>query len=378
MSETKRILVINTGSTSSKVALYENETAVITENIKADPEVCRNSVRCMQQLPERRRNIQDFIERNKIDMTTIDMISCRGGNTGPYEGGAYLVNELMVNYAKYAATSNHPSAISCVLGFELGEKYGIPSIIYDGVHVDEMAPIAQVTGIPGIKINTGSHVLNPRAVARAVAKKQGRKLEDCRFIVAHLGGGISITAILGGKLVDYDNEYLGPMSPERAGILPSVPLAKLCYSGKYTLDEMLKLISGRGGFAAHLGTTDALDVENRALAGEEKPKFLYDAMCYQLSKKIAEMSAVFCGKVDNIIFTGSLARSQYIIDYCKERVGHIAPFEVIPGEMEMDALAGGAYRVLTGEEEAKPFHILPAGYATEEEFNAFVAAQPAL
>lgn len=374
----KKILVINTGSTSTKIALYEDDKAVITENLRVDPNVTQNAIRCMDQLPERRRNIDEFIQRNNIDMTTIDMISCRGGNTGPYEGGAYTVNELMVNYAKYAATSNHPSAISCVIGFELGEKYGIPSIIYDGVHTDEVQPVARPTGMPGIYFNTGSHVLNPRAVARKAAKDQGRKFEDCRFIVVHLGGGISVISILGGRIVDYDNEYLGPMSPERTGLLPSVPLAKLCYSGKYTLDEMLKKISGQGGFAALLGTTDGLEIEKRMAAGDEEAIFYYDAMCYQLSKKIAEQSAVFFGKVDNIIFTGSLARSQYIIDYCKERVGHIAPFIVIPGEMEMEALAGGALRVLNGEEEAKKFDILPAGYASAEDFMAFAAAQPEL
>ena len=374
----KKILVINTGSTSTKIALYEDDKAVITENLRVDPNVTQNAIRCMDQLPERRRNIDEFIQRNNIDMTTIDMISCRGGNTGPYEGGAYTVNELMVNYAKYAATSNHPSAISCVIGFELGEKYGIPSIIYDGVHTDEVQPVARPTGMPGIYFDTGSHVLNPRAVARKAAKDQGRKFEDCRFIVVHLGGGISVISILGGRIVDYDNEYLGPMSPERTGLLPSVPLAKLCYSGKYTLDEMLKKISGQGGFAALLGTTDGLEIEKRMAAGDGDAIFYYDAMCYQLSKKIAEQSAVFFGKVDNIIFTGSLARSQYIIDYCRERVGHIAPFIVIPGEMEMEALAGGALRVLNGEEKAKKFDILPEGYASAEDFMAFAAAQPEL
>lgn len=371
----KRILVINTGSTSTKVALYEDDRSIISENLKADPELVRTALTCLEQLPDRRRSVRDFIERNQIDLSTVDIISARGGCLPPCRGGAYMVNDFMVDVLKYAPSSMHASSIAAMIGQELANEFGVPCMIYDSVSTDEMSEIACISGIPDIVNNGGSHVLNPRMVARHVAETVlGKRYEDARIIVAHMGGGISITAHIGGRLVDYCNDYMGPMAPERSGSLPAGTLARLCYSGKYTAEEMNKLISGRGGLAAYLGTSDALEAENRALSGDEYAKLIYDAMCYQTAKKIGEIAPVFCGNVDRIVFTGSIARSEYTIEYIRPMVSFIAPIEVVPGEMEMEGLSGGALRVLRGEEEAKLYDLLPGGYGSKEEFYAYVGS----
>ena len=375
MSDKKRVLVINTGSTTTKVAVYENEDCIIKETIVIDPELTQKAKNCAAQLPERRRGIEEWIKNNNVDMSKIDIIAARGGAYGPYEGGAYKVNELMVNYAKYAPTTVHASSLSCMVGSVLSAEYNIPCVIYDGVYTDEMTDIARTSGWPGFGFNHGSHVLNPRAVARKVAEKQGKKYEEGNYIVAHLGGGISVTTHMGGKIVDYADEYVGAMCPERTGMLPTIDVVKMCFSGKYTEAEMYKKISGQGGLVAYLGTSDGLTIEKMIDSGDEKAKFYHTVMCYHVSKAIAQQAAVLCGKVDAIIFTGSLARDKYIIPYCRERIGFLGPIEVIPGEMEMEALAAGALRVLNGEEQAKEFNVLPEGFSTKEEFDAFVKAQ---
>ncbi|MGI5970545.1 MAG: butyrate kinase [Oscillospiraceae bacterium] len=366
-----RVFVINTGSTSTKCALFEDENCLVKESITTDPELVRNALKSIEQLPQRRKDVQSFIERNGIDLNTVDIISARGGPLANCEGGAYYVNQKMVDVLKYQPISQHASNLSSMLARELGLKYSKPAIIYDSVSTDEMDPIAKISGLPEVPINTGCHVLNPRAVGRYVAeKKLGKAYKDSRLIVCHMGGGITICAQRDGKLVDYVTDYTGPMSPERSGALPSGTFARLCFSGKYTADEVYKLVSGRGGLFAHLGTADALEVEKRAIAGEEPYKLIYDAMCYQISKRIGELAPVFKGDFDAIVFTGSLAKSDYIINYVKDRVGFLAPIIVVPGEMEMEALAGGALRVLRGEEEAKEYDILPKGISSWEEFYA--------
>lgn len=372
-----RIFVINTGSTSTKVALYENDECTISENLPADKELIRTALNPLDQLEDRRNSILNFISRHHIDMGTVDIISSRGGALPPCQGGAYEVNKFMIDVLKYAPLSTHASSLASMVGQELAEKYNIRHIIYDSVSTDEMSEIACISGIPDILNNAGSHVLNPRMVARYVAKKRlHKKYEDSRIIVAHMGGGISITAHIGGKIVDYCNDYMGPMSPERSGSLPAGTLVRLCYSGKYSRDEMIKKVSGQGGLTAYLGTADAIEVERRIAKGDKYAQLIYDAMCYQTGKKIGEIAPIFCGDIDTIIFTGSLAKSQYIIDYITNMVSFIAPIELVPGEMEMEGLASGALRVLRGEEDAKYYDLLPTGYESKEAFyDAFPEAQ---
>lgn len=368
MKDSKEIIVINTGSTSTKAALFEDENCLIKENLPADPELVRTALDCVEQLPHRREAVRDFITRHSIDMGSIDMISSRGGCLPPCEGGAYAVSDFMVDVLKYAPSTMHASSLAAMIGQELAKEFNVPHIIYDSVSTDEMSEIACVSGLPEIRNNLGAHMLNSRMVARHVAGKLGKKYEEGRFIVAHMGGGISVTAHIGGKMLDYINDTIGPMSPERSGALPSVALARLCYSGKYTAEEMYKRLAGNGGLLAYLGTSDALEVQRRIKDGDEYAKLVYDAMCYQIAKKIGEIAPVFRGEIDAIIFTGSLAKSDYVIDYVRPMVSFIAPIEIVPGEMEMEGLACGALRVLRGEEEAKTYDLLPAGFASREKF----------
>ena len=371
--EKKRIFVINVGSTSTKLALFEDEQYVVQESVREPDELIVNSLTCMDQLEGRRKTVGEFIARNAIDMNMVDMIAARGGSTEPCQGGAYAVNQLMVDTLRYAPATHHPSSLSPVLGSELAEKYDIPCIIYDAISTDETTEIARISGIPEITNNLGAHILNPRAVGHKVARQRGTTYAKSRFIIAHMGGGISVSAHMYGKIVDYADEYMGPMSPERAGCLPNVALVKLCYSNRYTQDEMLKHISGRGGLLAYLGTSDCVEIERRIRGGDEWAALHYEAMCYQIARKIAEISAVFCGRVDAIILTGALAHSDYIVSRVRERVEFIAPIEVVAGEMEMEALAGGALRVLRGEEAVKAYDIVPTGYDSVEAFYRALA-----
>jgi len=364
----EKIFVINCGSTSTKVALFEGDRCILKETLQEPTELTAGRLTPVDQLPERTETVENFIRRGGIDMSEIDILAVRGGMTASCQGGAYKVNQLMVDTLKYAPATNHSSSISPMIGDELSRQYGIPAVIYDAINTDEMDDIARISGLPEITNAQGSHVLNPRAVAYKVAEKLGMTYQQGRFIVAHMGGGISVTAHKYGRIVDYDDEYLGPMSPERSGCLPNLALVDLCYSSGMTRDEMRKHLSGKGGLLAYLGTSDVLEVLERIRSGDKYAELVFNAMCYQVAKKIAEISAVFSGEVDAIILTGAIAHSQYVVEKVSERVRFIAPIEVVPGEMEMEALAAGALRVLRGEEEAKEFDIVPTGYESVEAF----------
>ena len=375
MSEVKRIFVINTGSTATKVALFENDKCVIKENLREPAELTSTRLTPVDQLPERTKSVMDFLRRNNIDLSTVDAIAARGGMTASCQGGAYNVNKLMVDTLKYAPATNHASSLSPLIGDELSREYGIPCMIYDSINTDEMDDIARISGLPEITNAQGSHVLNPRAVARRVAEKMGMEYEQGRFIVAHMGGGISVTAHKYGKIVDYADEYIGPMSPERSGMLPNIALVALCYDSGMTKAEMLKHISGKGGLLAYLGTSDVQEVVERINNGDEYARLVLDAMAYQIAKKIGEIAVVFSGEVDAIIFTGGIAHSDYVLDQIIPRVKFIAPVERMPGEIEMEALAGGILRVLEGKEEAKEFDVVPTGYESVEAFYADLKAK---
>lgn len=370
MSDVKRIFVINTGSTSTKVALFENDKCVIKENLRESAELTSTRLTPVDQLPERTASVMEFIRRNNIDMHSVDAIAARGGMTASCNGGAYEVNKLMVDTLKYAPATNHASSLSPLIGDELSKRYNIPCMIYDSINTDEMDDIARISGLPEITNAQGSHVLNPRAVARKVAEKMGIEYEQGCFIVAHMGGGISVTAHKYGKIVDYADEYIGPMSPERSGMLPNIALVALCYDSGMTKAEMLKHISGKGGLLAYLGTSDVQEVVARIEAGDEYAQLVLDAMAYQIAKKIGEISVVFSGKVDAIILTGGIAHSDYVVNRVIDRVSFIAPVERMPGEIEMEALAGGILRVLEGREKAQVFNVLPTGYESIDAFYA--------
>ena len=279
----------------------------------------------------------------------------------------------MMNVVRYAPPQEHASNLGCLLGNALGKPYDKPVIIYDAPSTDEMEYYAKWTGIPEEPIVPANHVLNSRTVSRKVAREMGKEYEDCNFIVCHMGGGIGITAHKKGRIVDAVATDMGPMSPERAGRIPTNIMANLCYSGRYTKAEMKKYLLGGSGILAWLGTQNMLEVENRAKAGEEKVVKVFYTMAYQTAKGIGELAAALAGKVDRIILTGGLARADMFCDWIVELVNFIAPIARVPGEYEMEALAEGGLRVLEGLDVPKEYTVVPRGY---KDMDAFYEAFP--
>lgn len=366
----RRIFVINCGSTSIKLAIYEETQCVLKENLSMDMELITKYENNLQQLPERNRLIQEFLTRPGVEPETFDMVASRGGTPPECRTGAYAVNEWMLDVLTFAPKTPHVSSLSCMIGDPIAKKYNIPHIVYDCVNCDDRDEISKHTGIPGILFSGGTHVLNARATARKLAERMGKPLAETRFIVCHMGGGCSFNAVEGGRIIDYINDYRGVITPERSGNLPNNELIDLCYSGKYTRAEMQKLVMGRSGFYAYIGTSDAVAVEKMADEGNELAAWLYELMAYNVAKNIGALVPVFRGEFDAIILTGGMAYSRRLTNSIVDRVSCLGHVEIIPGEMEMEALALGGLRVLDGTEEAMEFDLMPAGFATKEEFYA--------
>lgn len=352
-----RILSINPGSTSTKIAIYENTKPVYQKNIKHSTDTIQSFDRIYDQYDFRRRAILDTLEEANITLESLDAVVGRGGMLKPIEGGTYKVNQEMLDYVKKAPRGEHASNLGCVLAKDLADEVHIPSFIVDPVAVDEMKDIARYTGIPEIKRQSLFHALNQKAVALKASKELERKYNELHLIVVHLGGGISVGVHEKGHVIDVNNalDGDGPMSPERSGSVPVGPLYKMAMSGKYTLKEMKRKNYGNGGLVAYLGTNDGFEISNRIQSGDKQAKFIVEVMCYQIAKEIGSGSTVLKGKVDAIVLTGGLAYDDFIVDTIKERVSFIAPILVFPGEDEMEALTFGALRVLEGIEIAKEY-----------------------
>ena len=350
-----RILVINPGSTSTKCAVYEDDRAAFEQNIQHDPAQLDAHPRMTDQLAFRRQGILDFLAAHRIPLEEIDAFVGRGGMLPPVKGGAYLVGPEMVDCLANRPFAQHASNLGGILAYELAGMVHKPAYVYDPVAVDEMEEVAKVTGMPEIRRRSNCHVLNTRAVARHAAAAAGRRYEQMTYIVAHLGGGITIALHQQGRITDLVGDDEGPMSPERAGGLPTSLLVRMCYSGEYDHPFMERRIKGSGGFKAYFGTADAKEVECRALSGEPEAALVYDALCYQVAKGIAGLAAAACGRVDGVLLTGGLAYSEEICARIRRRVEFIAPVQAYPGENEMQALAEGALRVLRGEEQPHIF-----------------------
>ncbi len=368
----KRILVVNTGSTSTKVALFEDEREIMRCELPMPENIVRNSLTAVEQLDYRVSVVKDALEEKGVDMTAIDMVAARGGMLPAIDGGAYAINDYMVDVVTYAPATQHESSLACMVARRIADPYGIPAIIYDGVTLDEMEPIAKMTGLPFIRNPSSGHPLNARKAAREAAKLLGIPYEKGNFIVTHFGGSISVCAHKQGRIVDSMNPYTGAMSPQRAGRLPTDQLVKLCYSGKYTQKELMKLLNGKAGFMAYCGTQNGKEVFAMAEAGNENAKNAIAAVELQVAKCIADMYISINDKVDCIVFSGGMARNEKFVNHLYQRVSFIAPLQVFPGEFEMSALAEGALKVLNGEIPAKEFDRVPAGYESKEEFDQFV------
>lgn len=352
-----KLLIINPGSTSTKIGVYEDENPILVETLRHSSEEIGKYATIVDQLEFRKEVILNVLKEKGFDINTLNAVVGRGGLLKPIEGGTYAVNDAMLKDLRIGVLGQHASNLGGILANEIAKSLNIPSFIVDPVVVDEMEDVARISGIPEISRVCIFHALNQKAVAKRYAKENGKKYEDLNVIVAHMGGGISVGAHKNGRIIDVNNalDGEGPFSPERSGGLPVGELVKLCFSGKYSYEEVKKMINGKGGFVAHLNTNDVRDVLAAAKAGDKKAKLLFEAMAYQVAKEIGKCAAVLSGKVDAILLTGGIAYGKEITEYIKERVEFIAPVVVYPGEDELLALAQGGIRVLDGEEKAKEY-----------------------
>lgn len=359
MKDTYRILVINPGSTSTKIGVYDNETCtaeVVARHTKEEllPYTGKDGD-VWSQKDMRLALIYQLLEENQIPVSSLDAVVGRAGRLPPMRSGTYLANDELVKDVPSPLV--HPALLGAVIAKEIGEKNHIPSFFVDPTVVDEITPVARVTGLPQIKRSVIFHALNQKAVARRYARSINKKYEECKLVIAHLGGGISIAAHDHGVAVDVTNASNGegPMSPERAGKVPAIPLIELCFSGEYTQKELESFFTKRGGLNAYLGHSDFRKLEQMYVNQDEKGRLLFEAMAYGVAKEIGAMYVVLDCEADGIILTGGLAYSERFTDLIRKKIKGLGKIVIFPGEDELLALAEGALRVLRGEEEAIPY-----------------------
>ncbi|OQA16006.1 MAG: Butyrate kinase 2 [bacterium ADurb.Bin363] len=353
------ILVINPGSTSTKLSLFKNEEELFSENVVHPREELKVFSSMFDQYEYRFKSIMDFINKKGIVIETLHAVVARGGLMKPIPAGTYEINEDMITDLKDKSVEmwslEHASNLAAPIANKIALKLNIPSFIVDPITVDELTPVAKISGVPEIEHKSTFHALNLRAVGKIVAREALKSsFHKVNLIGVHMGGGISIVAFEKGKAVDLNRAGLGygPFSPQRAGTLAIVDVMNLCFSGKYTKKELIKKFMKESGLTGYLGTDDGIEIEKRIETGDDKARLVYEAMPYQTAKKIASMAAVLKGKVDAIFLTGGLANSKMIVGLIKERVNFISKIFVYPSQNEMYALAMGALRVLRGEEKA--------------------------
>ena len=352
----ERILVINPGATSTKFAVFDGETALLKKNLEHQGMEWNQFPRIMDQYPCRLELIRQELNAGGIPLASLTAVAGRGGLLKPLTGGTYRVNEAMVRDMKLAERGEHASNLGSVMAYELAGQLNIPAFIVDPVSVDELEPVARISGSPWFERVSMTHALNMKAVARRVAKDMGKSYEQVNLVVAHLGTGVSLSVHSGGRMIDMvDGRDEGPFSPNRSGGVPCNQLVKLCYSGKHSFQEVRDGLFNSGGLYAYLGTKDIRQVKNMADEGHEMAQLLLAALAYQLAKHIAALATVVRGKVDRIILTGGMAFASYLVEAIAERISFIAPMVVIPGEEELEALNAGVLRVLRGEEAARTY-----------------------
>lgn len=350
-------LIINPGSTSTKIGVYYDSDAILVETLRHSAEEIGGYKCIYDQLNFREEVILKVLKEKNVRVDELHAVVGRGGLLKPIEGGTYGVNEAMLADLKEGVQGQHASNLGGIIAKGIADSLKVPAFIVDPVVVDEMDDIARVSGMPEIERKSIFHALNQKAIAKKYAKETGSQYEKLNLIVVHLGGGISVGAHRLGRVVDVNNalDGEGPFSPERAGGLPVGDLVNLCFSGRYTKEEMKKKLNGKGGMVAYLGTNDAKKAQEKADAGDKQAQLVVDAMAYQVAKEIGKCAAVLQGKVDAIILTGGIAYSKYIVNYIKGMVEFISNVVVYPGEDELLALAEGGFRVLNGEETAKEY-----------------------
>ena len=356
MADLFKILVVNPGSTSTKLGLFENETLIAEKKIAHSSEEISSFSSIIDQVDFRRKFMDDFLSEQNIKPQELSAVVGRGGLLKPLPSGTYEVNVNILSDLRSCKYGEHASNIGALLAQSFKEDFSIPAYIVDPPVVDELNDIARFSGLKELPRKSVWHALNVMAVTRHVCKKENLEYKKTNFVVAHLGGGISVSAIQGGKCIDVSNGLEeGPFTPERAGSLPTLSLVELCFSGKHTKQEIKKMLVGKGGMVNYLETSDMQAIASRADAGDKKYLNAFDAIAYQIAKTIGSYVAVLKGKVDRIIITGGAAHNTPLVNRIKTYITTFAPVYVVPGEDELSALALGGLRVLRGECNPKEY-----------------------
>lgn len=352
-----RILGINPGSTSTKIAVFDNEDLILEHTFRHSRAELDRFASVFDQKDMRKDLILSLLEENQLPIHSFSAIVGRGGLLQPIESGTYLVNDHMIHDLVDSVDIVHASAFGAIIAAEIAEIAGVKAYVVDPVVVDELDSCARLTGMPGLERRTIFHALNQKSVARRCARDMGKKYEDCRFIVAHMGGGVTIGAHRYGRVIDVNDALSGEgaFTPERTGSIPAVGVIKMCFSGAYTEQELIDKVTKNGGMQAYLGTNDLRKCEKMIREGDEFATLVLDSMAYQICKEIGAMYAVLEGRVDAIILTGGLSYSNRFTGAIKNRVDRLAPVKVYPGEDEIRALVEGTLRVLRGEEPAMDY-----------------------
>jgi butyrate kinase len=352
-----RVLVINPGSTSTKIAVFDDRNEVFTETIRHSTDELSHFKSVLDQKFFRKEKVITALIKNNISVNSLDAVIGRGGIVKPISAGTYFVSDALISdLEKFSAEQEHPSTLGGLIAYEIARDIDKPSFIADPVCVDEFEDIARISGLKEIKRRSLLHALNIRASMYRYAEALNKNINDLNLIVAHLGGGISIAAIKDGKIIDVNNaNEAGPFSPERTGSIPSIDVVNMAYSGNYNRGDLLKLFTKKGGLVSYLGTNNMEEVLLKIKRGDSFAKEVFEALCYQIAKEIGAMATVLEGNVETIIITGGLAYNEEVIDGIKNRVKFIAPIVVYPGEFEMEALAYAALRVLNGDEKANEY-----------------------
>ncbi|WP_413286383.1 butyrate kinase [Bacillus mojavensis] len=359
LHDEKRILTINPGSTSTKIGVFHNERSIFEKTLRHNIEELQQFDHIIDQYEFRKKHILETLHEQGINISKFDAVCARGGLLRPIEGGTYEVNDDMIEDLKSGYAGQHASNLGGIIAREIADGLNIPSYIVDPVVVDEMSELAKMSGMPEIERKSIFHALNQKAVARKAAASLGKRYEHMKMVITHMGGGITIGVHDRGRVVDVNNGLHGegPFSPERAGTVPAGDLVNLCFSGKYTKEEMMKKLVGTGGLSGYLGTNDAVKVEQMIQGGDEKARLIFDAMAYQVAKEIGAASAVLKGEVEAIVLTGGLAYGKSFVSSISSYIDWISDVLVYPGENELQSLAQGALRVLQGEEQSKQYRI---------------------
>ena len=357
----RKIFAINPGSTSTKIALFEGEKCILSKNANHDTEELKTFKEIKDQLPYRLNTIKKILSDEGLTLEGTEAFVGRGGGLMPLDGGVYNVNAKLLEHARACITAKHPATLGSQIADVLSKEYGGIALVVNPPDVDEFEEVARLTGLKGVYRESRVHALNQKEIGIRFAAENNKAYENINLIIAHLGGGVSVTAHKKGRMIDSTDAINGdgPMAPTRSGSIPAKQVIKMCYSGEHDKNDMLAKLVKTGGLVNHLGTADVLEIMGKIDNGDDYAKLVLDTMLYQVSKAIGSMAAVLEGSVDSIILTGGISKSTYVTSYIEKRTSFVAPIKVMAGEFEMEALAAGAVRILDGVEQTKEYTGIP-------------------